>query len=55
MIDMTYFLDTGFLPDGDFTGGAMEEVVENTTSRLTAEDREAMAEFLLSLPALEGP
>jgi len=54
-IDMTYFLETGFLPDGDFTGGAMEEVVENTTSKLTAEDRAAMPEYLLSLPAIEGP
>jgi len=54
-IDMTYFLETGFLPDGDFTGGAMEEVVENTTSKLTGEDRAAMAEYLLSVPALEGP
>jgi len=54
-IDMTYFLETGFLPDGDFTGGAMEEVVENTTSKLTKEDAGAMAEYLLSVPAIEGP
>ncbi len=54
-LDVTYFLETGFLPDGDFTGGAMEEVVENTTSRLTDDDRAAMAEYMLSLPALEGP
>lgn len=54
-IDMTYFLQTGFLPDGDYTGSVMEEVVTNTTSRLSDDDRSAMTEYLLSLPAHGGP
>jgi len=54
-IDHTYFMETGFLPDGDFTGGAMEEVVENTTSRLTLEDRKAIAAYLMALPPLPAP
>jgi mono/diheme cytochrome c family protein len=46
--DIEYFLDIGMLPDGDFTGGLMAEVVENCTSRLTDEDRRAIAAYLKS-------
>ena len=53
--DLEYFLETGELPDGDYTGSLMAEVVDNTTGRLKAEDRRAMARYLLSLPALPGP
>ncbi len=48
--DLVYFLKTGFLPDGDFAGGAMVEVIESTTSQLTDADRKAIAVYLLSLP-----
>jgi hypothetical protein len=37
------------LPDGDFTGGAMSDVIEDNTSHLTPEDRLAIATYLLSL------
>ncbi len=40
----------GMTPDGDFVGGEMGEVVANTTSRLTPEDRNAMIAYLKSLP-----
>ena len=53
--DLTYFLKTGFLPDGDFAGGAMTEVIENSSSHLSDEDRGAIAKYLLSLPAFAGP
>ncbi len=52
--DITFALQTGILPDGDVLGGAMAEVIEDATSHLTPDDRSAIAEYLLSLPALEG-
>ena len=53
--DLTYFLKIGFLPDGDFAGGAMTEVIENSTSRLSDEDRGAIARYLFSLPSPGEP
>lgn len=44
--DIEYFLDTGMLPDGDFAGSLMGEVIENCTSHLTDEDRRAIAIYL---------
>jgi len=52
--DIVYFLETGLTPDGDSAGGAMARVIKNT-SQLKPEDREAIAEYLKSLPAVEGP
>jgi mono/diheme cytochrome c family protein len=51
--DITFALQTGILPDGDVLGGAMAEVVEDATSHLTADDRAAIAGYLLSLPPRE--
>jgi len=48
--DIEYFLDIGMFPDGDFAGGAMVDVIEDNTSRLTREDRLAIASYLKSLP-----
>jgi mono/diheme cytochrome c family protein len=54
--DIESFLETGMLPDGDFAGAGMGEVVDRTTSQLTADDRRAIAAFLLSLRAANaGP
>lgn len=47
------YLSIGMLPDGDFAGGAMAEVIERATARLTAEDRRAIAVFLKSAPAVK--
>jgi mono/diheme cytochrome c family protein len=52
--DISYFLETGQTPDGDSAGGPMARVIRNT-SQLTAEDRDAIAAYLKSLPAVEGP
>ncbi|MBK1839445.1 cytochrome c [Azospirillum sp. YIM B02556] len=49
--DLTLFLEAGLTPDGDVAGGAMGEVVRNTTSKLTAEDRAAIAAYLKTVPA----
>ena len=48
--DIEYFLDIGMLPDGDFTGGSMAAVIEDNTSRLTRDDRLAIATYLQALP-----
>ncbi len=53
--DITFLLKSGFLPDGDFVGGAMTEVVEEGSSHLSDEDRAAIAVYLLSLPPVAGP
>ncbi|HSK38985.1 MAG TPA: cytochrome c, partial [Arenibaculum sp.] len=48
--DIAFMLEIGMLPDGDFVGGGMNEVVENSTSKLTPEDRAAIAAYLLTVP-----
>ena len=48
--DIVTALEMGMLPDGDFMGGAMAEVVRNSTSKLTPADRRAIAVYLKSLP-----
>ena len=53
--DLGWFLESGELPDGDYTGGLMTEVVDNATSGLTAADRGAMVAYLRSLEPLPGP
>jgi mono/diheme cytochrome c family protein len=45
-------LTSGLLPDGDVLGETMGEVVQNTTSQLTAEDLNAVIAYLRSLPPL---
>ena len=44
---------TGFLPDFDVVGGDMVPV-QRELAKLTAEDQQAMAEFLKSLPAIHS-
>jgi mono/diheme cytochrome c family protein len=48
------FLETGEMPEGDSASGSMRRVIKNL-ALLTAEDRAAMAEYLKSLPPVEGP
>ena len=47
-------LETGETPDGDTIGGEMAKVTSNT-SKLSAQDRAAMATYLKSLPPVQGP
>lgn len=44
--DIVAYLSLGMSPDGDFAGGAMAEVVENTTQKLTDADQQAIARYL---------
>jgi mono/diheme cytochrome c family protein len=52
--DISYFLDTGQTPDGDSAGGSMVRVIRNT-SKLSPQDRDAIATYIKSLPPVEGP
>ncbi|WP_213284785.1 cytochrome c [Bradyrhizobium sp. sGM-13] len=52
--DIAYFLETGQTLDGDTAGGSMARVIKNT-SQLPPEDRDAIAEYIKSLPPVEGP
>jgi mono/diheme cytochrome c family protein len=49
--DITYALETGFLPDGDVLGGTMGKVQDNM-AKLTPADREAIAAYLKSIPPI---
>jgi mono/diheme cytochrome c family protein len=51
--DIAEFLKTGFTPEFDSAGGSMAQVIQNT-SRLTDEDRAAMASYIATLPARPG-
>ena len=52
--DISQLLEFGLTPEADTVGGSMGAVVKNT-SQLTKPDRDAMADYLKSLPAREGP
>jgi mono/diheme cytochrome c family protein len=52
--DISYFLGTGELPDGDSVGGSMVRVIKNT-SLLSEDDRAAIAAYIKSLPPVDGP
>lgn len=52
--DITELLKTGQLPDFDFVGSGMGEVV-NGTAKLTAADRAAIATYVKSLPPIVTP
>ena len=47
--DIAYYLETGFTPDYDSAGGQMTKVIASI-SKLPAEDREAIAAYLLAIP-----
>jgi mono/diheme cytochrome c family protein len=47
--DIAYYLETGFTPEFDAVGGAMVDVQQNM-AQLPAEDRQAIAAYLKSIP-----
>ncbi len=53
--DLLELFESGGLPDGDEVGGAMAEVVEEGSGHWTEQDRKAVVEYLLSLPARATP
>jgi mono/diheme cytochrome c family protein len=52
--DIAYLLESGQTPDGDSVGGSMSAVIRNT-SQLSEDDRDAIANYIKSLPPVEGP
>jgi mono/diheme cytochrome c family protein len=50
--DLRTLLTEGMLPDADFVGDSMGEVVDNTTSRLSVPDLEALITYLRSRPPI---
>jgi len=52
--DLVSALKLGILPDGDFVGGEMTEVVEYNTSKLTDADLKAIATYLAALPPIRS-
>ncbi|MDP3599963.1 MAG: cytochrome c [Bosea sp. (in: a-proteobacteria)] len=52
--EIAELLKSGFTPSFDSVGGTMAAVVRNT-AQLPEADRQAMAEYLKSLPAVQGP
>jgi mono/diheme cytochrome c family protein len=52
--DIAYFLGSGQTPDGDSAGGSMASVIRNI-SQLSEDDRAAIANYIKSLPPIDGP
>jgi len=52
--DIASYLGDGMTPSGDFAGGAMADVIGNT-SLLGADDRSAIAAYVAALPSVQGP
>ena len=50
--EIVEYLASGFTPDYDVAGGHMADVIENT-SKLTEEDRLAIAEYLKAIPGVQ--
>lgn len=45
--DLKYLFAQGMLPDGDYVGGSMVDVVDFGTAKIAAQDRELLANFVL--------
>jgi mono/diheme cytochrome c family protein len=52
--DIASFLADGMTPSGDYAGGAMVDVIRNL-AQIDAADRAAIAAYVYSLPARQGP
>lgn len=46
--EVVFFLEIGVMPDGDFAGSSMSEVIDDSTGKLTPDDRLAIATYLLT-------
>ena len=50
--ELLLYLEEGELPDGDYAGGAMVDVIDNSTSVMNREDLQAVVKYILSVPAM---
>lgn len=46
------YLRSGYRPDGDVAGGVMAEIIDESLRHLTGEDRVALVEYLMTVPAV---
>lgn len=57
--ELVEYLSEGMLPDGDFAGGAMAEIIDSGLAYLKPRDLDAIAEFIMALPPIrheaDGP
>lgn len=47
--DIATILELGMTPEGDFVGGSMAHVIDNSTAKLTPADNQALTTYLFSL------
>lgn len=52
--ELSYYLEIGMDPSGDFAGDLMAEVIDQSTEYLTDDDRAAIAHYIFSQPAIES-
>jgi hypothetical protein len=53
-IDISWFLQTNLLPDGDSAQGLMAEVIDKGYKHLSEADLKAISVYLKSLPPIEN-
>ena len=51
--ELLLYLEEGELPDGDYAGGAMVDVIDNSTSMMNPADLQGVIRYLLSVPAVD--
>lgn len=49
---LSFYLEIGMDPKGDFAGSLMAKVIDKGTGKLRAEDRDAISTYILSLPPI---
>jgi mono/diheme cytochrome c family protein len=52
--DLTWFLRTGFKPDGDDAQGLMSELIEHGYGKMSQQDLDAVVAYLQTVPAIEN-
>lgn len=52
--ELLLYLEEGELPDGDYAGGAMVDVIDNSTGRMDPADLQAVVRYILSVPAVDN-
>ncbi len=51
--DLQLFFKFGELPDGEYTAGSMDPVIQGL-GQLTAEDRDGLIDYLRALPSIDN-
>jgi mono/diheme cytochrome c family protein len=52
--ELVDYLSEGLLPDGDYAGGLMTDVIDDGLSHLTPEDMNAIVEFITTLTPIRN-